>query len=165
MSTISATAVKEIREMSGAGMMDCKKALTEASGNLEKAIDILRKTGIAKARKKSGRSATNHHFLEHFLISSRFFKLSKKSKFSKNQNFRFFENVDFFEHFEESENFRFFFSTLFLKIFFDQKKNVFFSMGFFKTHLLVEENRFEAISERSQQLKTQKSHEKEMLTA
>ena len=40
MSTISATAVKELREMSGAGMMDCKKALTEASGNLEDAIEI-----------------------------------------------------------------------------------------------------------------------------
>ena len=57
MSTVSATAVKELREMSGAGMMDCKKALTEASGDLDKAIDILRKTGMAKARKKSGRSA------------------------------------------------------------------------------------------------------------
>ena len=57
MSVISASVVKELREMSGAGMMDCKKALTEASGDLEKAIDILRKTGIAKARKKSGRSA------------------------------------------------------------------------------------------------------------
>ena len=57
MATISAIAVKELREMSGAGMMDCKKALTEASGDLEKAIDILRKTGMAKARKKSGRSA------------------------------------------------------------------------------------------------------------
>ena len=57
MSTVSAKAVKELREMSGAGMMDCKKALTEASGDLEKAIDILRKTGMAKARKKSGRSA------------------------------------------------------------------------------------------------------------
>ena len=56
MSTISASTVKELREISGAGMMDCKKALTEASGDLEKAIDILRKTGIAKARKKSGRS-------------------------------------------------------------------------------------------------------------
>ena len=54
---ISASAVKELREMSGAGMMDCKKALTEASGNLEAAIDILRKTGMAKARKKSCRSA------------------------------------------------------------------------------------------------------------
>ena len=57
MSAISASAVKELREMSGAGMMDCKKALSEASGDLEKAIDILRKTGISKARKKSGRSA------------------------------------------------------------------------------------------------------------
>ena len=57
MSTISASTVKELREISGAGMMDCKKALTEASGDIEKAIDILRKTGMAKARKKSGRSA------------------------------------------------------------------------------------------------------------
>ena len=57
MSTISVSAVKELREITGAGMMDCKKALTEASGDLEKAIDILRKTGMAKARKKSGRSA------------------------------------------------------------------------------------------------------------
>ena len=56
MSAISASVVKELRDMSGAGMMDCKNALTEASGNLEKAIDILRKSGIAKARKKSGRS-------------------------------------------------------------------------------------------------------------
>ena len=57
MSTISASTVKELREISGAGMMDCKKALIEASGDIEKAIDILRKTGMAKARKKSGRSA------------------------------------------------------------------------------------------------------------
>ena len=57
MSAISASVVKELRDMSGAGMMDCKKALTEASGNLEQAIDILRKSGAAKARKKSGRSA------------------------------------------------------------------------------------------------------------
>ena len=56
MSAISATAVKELREISGAGMMDCKKALSEASGNLDKAMDILRKSGIAKAQKKSGRS-------------------------------------------------------------------------------------------------------------
>ena len=56
MSGISATAVKELRDISGAGMMDCKKALSEASGNLQKAMDILRKSGIAKAQKKSGRS-------------------------------------------------------------------------------------------------------------
>ena len=57
MSAITASVVKELRDMSGAGMMDCKKALTEASGNIEQAIDILRKSGAAKARKKSGRSA------------------------------------------------------------------------------------------------------------
>ena len=56
MAAISATAVKELREISGVGMMDCKKALSEASGNLDKAMDILRKSGIAKAQKKSGRS-------------------------------------------------------------------------------------------------------------
>ena len=56
MSAISATAVKELREISGAGMMDCKRALSEASGNLDQAMDILRKSGIAKAQKKSGRS-------------------------------------------------------------------------------------------------------------
>ncbi len=56
MSEISANAVKELRDISGAGMMDCKKALSEASGDLDKAMDILRKSGIAKAQKKSGRS-------------------------------------------------------------------------------------------------------------
>ena len=56
MSGISAMAVKELREISGAGMMDCKRALSEASGNLDKAMDILRKSGISKAQKKSGRS-------------------------------------------------------------------------------------------------------------
>ena len=56
MAEISATSVKELREISGAGMMDCKKALSEASGNIDNAMDILRKSGIAKAQKKSGRS-------------------------------------------------------------------------------------------------------------
>ena len=56
MSGISASAVKELRNISGAGMMDCKKALSEASGNLDDAMAILRKSGIAKAQKKSGRS-------------------------------------------------------------------------------------------------------------
>ena len=53
---ISASAVKELREISGAGMMDCKKALTESNGDVKKAIEILRKNGIAKAQKKVGRS-------------------------------------------------------------------------------------------------------------
>ena len=56
MSEISATAVKELREISGAGVMDCKNALSQASGNLDQAMDLLRKSGIAKAQKKSGRS-------------------------------------------------------------------------------------------------------------
>ncbi len=54
---ISAQAVKELREKTGAGMMDCKKALTQAEGDLEKAIDILREKGLASAAKKSGRVA------------------------------------------------------------------------------------------------------------
>src|SRR5690242_17637349 len=53
---ISASAVKELREKTGAGMMDCKKALVETSGDFEKAIDYLRKKGIASASKKAGRA-------------------------------------------------------------------------------------------------------------
>jgi elongation factor Ts len=52
---ISASLVKELREKTGAGMMDCKKALTETSGDFEKAVDYLRKKGIASAAKKAGR--------------------------------------------------------------------------------------------------------------
>ena len=52
---ISASKVKELRELSGAGMMDCKKALIETNGNLDEAMDFLRKSGIAKAQKKAGR--------------------------------------------------------------------------------------------------------------
>ncbi|GIM47829.1 elongation factor Ts [Collibacillus ludicampi] len=54
---ISAQQVKELREKTGAGMMDCKKALTEANGDMEKAIEILRERGLAAAAKKSGRIA------------------------------------------------------------------------------------------------------------
>ena len=55
MSSISAEKVKELRDISGAGMMDCKKALSESSGDIQKAMDFLRKSGIAKAQKKAGR--------------------------------------------------------------------------------------------------------------
>lgn len=55
---ITAAAVKELREKTGVGMMDCKKALQEADGNIEEAISVLRKKGVAKAAKKVGR-ATN----------------------------------------------------------------------------------------------------------
>nr|YP_008965811.1 translation elongation factor Ts [Porphyridium purpureum]ATJ02999.1 translation elongation factor Ts [Porphyridium purpureum]BAO23787.1 translation elongation factor Ts [Porphyridium purpureum] len=54
---ISAQSVKELREMTGAGMMDCKKALKESDGNLEQAIEALRKKGLATANKKSMRQA------------------------------------------------------------------------------------------------------------
>ena len=54
---ITAAMVKELREMSGAGMMDCKKALTEADGDMDKAVEVLREKGLAKAVKKSGRIA------------------------------------------------------------------------------------------------------------
>ena len=54
---ITAAQVKELRELTGAGMMDCKKALTECEGDTKKAIDWLREKGIAKAAKKEGRIA------------------------------------------------------------------------------------------------------------
>jgi len=55
--SISAAQVKELREMTGAGMMDCKAALAETDGDMEAAVDWLRKKGIAKADKKAGRTA------------------------------------------------------------------------------------------------------------
>ena len=54
---VSASQVKDLREKTGAGMMDCKKVLTEADGDMEKAIELLRERGIAKAAKKSDRVA------------------------------------------------------------------------------------------------------------
>ena len=54
---ISASMVKELRDRTGAGMMDCKKALQETSGDIEAAIDAMRKSGVAKAAKKAGRIA------------------------------------------------------------------------------------------------------------
>jgi elongation factor Ts len=56
--TITADLVRQLREKTGAGMMDCKKALSETSGDLEKAIESLRKAGIAKAETRSGRAAS-----------------------------------------------------------------------------------------------------------
>jgi elongation factor Ts len=56
--TITAKDVAALRARTGAGMMDCKKALEEASGDLEKAVDILRKKGITRAEKRAGRGAT-----------------------------------------------------------------------------------------------------------
>lgn len=58
MTTISAEMVKNLREKTGAGMMECKKALTESNGDFEKAIDLLRQRGLASALKKAGRTAS-----------------------------------------------------------------------------------------------------------
>lgn len=57
MAEVTASMVKELREVTGAGMMDCKKALSETNGNMEEAIEVLRKNGQAKAVKKEGRIA------------------------------------------------------------------------------------------------------------
>jgi len=58
MAEISAAMVKELREATGSGIMDCKRVLAEADGNMEKAIDLLRKKGLAKAAKRAGRSTS-----------------------------------------------------------------------------------------------------------
>lgn len=57
MTNITAAMVKELRERTGSGMMECKKALTETDGDLDAAVELMRKTGLAKADKKSGRTA------------------------------------------------------------------------------------------------------------
>ena len=58
MAEISAAMVKQLREKTGAGMMDCKSALTEVGGDMEKAIEFLRKKGLATAQKRAGRAMT-----------------------------------------------------------------------------------------------------------
>ncbi|MBO4871914.1 MAG: translation elongation factor Ts, partial [Lachnospiraceae bacterium] len=57
MAAITAALVKELREMTGAGMMDCKKALSATDGDMEKAVEFLREKGLAAAAKKAGRIA------------------------------------------------------------------------------------------------------------
>src|SRR5229473_2546375 len=57
MAEINAAAIKALREKTGAGMMECKKAITEAEGNEDRAIEILRERGLASAKKKEGRVA------------------------------------------------------------------------------------------------------------
>jgi elongation factor Ts len=64
--TITADQVKKLRDVTGAGMMECKSALTEAKGNLEEATTILRKRGLAQAAKKAGRS-TSEGLIGHYI--------------------------------------------------------------------------------------------------
>jgi len=65
---VSSKDVKELRDRTGAGMMDCKKALEECGGDIDKAVEHLRKTGAAKAEKRAGRTASEGvigHYLHH----------------------------------------------------------------------------------------------------
>src|SRR6202012_1462485 len=59
MANFSAADVKRLRDLSGAGMMDCKNALTEADGNIDEAIEVLRKKGVKDAGKRANRNAPN----------------------------------------------------------------------------------------------------------
>ena len=68
MAKISAAMVKQLREMTDAPMMECKKALVEADSDLEKAVDVLRTMGIAKAVKRAGRD-TNEGTIASYLLS------------------------------------------------------------------------------------------------
>jgi len=68
--TITADMVKQLREMTGAGMMECKKALSETAGDLQKAVDVLRTSGIAKAEKRSDRAASQGR-IESYIHDSR----------------------------------------------------------------------------------------------
>ena len=63
---ITAEMVKQLRDKTGAGMMDCKAALTEANGDMDKAVEILRKKGLASAAKRAGR-ATNNGVIGHYI--------------------------------------------------------------------------------------------------
>src|SRR5688572_317397 len=71
MAEITAAAVGKLREMTNAGLMQCKQALTEAGGDLDKAVDILRKKGIATAGSKGGREAKDGLIVQHILPGSR----------------------------------------------------------------------------------------------
>jgi elongation factor Ts len=70
MADITPAAVAKLREMTGAGLMDCKKALVEAKGDLDVAVDLLRKRGIASAAKKSSREAKDGLIVHHILPGS-----------------------------------------------------------------------------------------------
>jgi elongation factor Ts len=71
MSEISAANVGKLREMTGAGLMDCKKALTETAGNMEAAVDLLRKKGVATAAKKADRDAKDGLIAQHIAPGSK----------------------------------------------------------------------------------------------
>ena len=65
---ITAAQVKELRELTGAGMMDCKKALAETDGNMEAAVDVLRKSGAVKAESQQRVSAVQQLMIQQVLL-------------------------------------------------------------------------------------------------
>ncbi len=87
---ITAQMVKELREKTGAGMMDCKKALTETNGNMEEAIDFLREKGIAKAAKKADRiAAEGTTFIQSEGNTAIILEVNAETDFvAKNENFQ-----------------------------------------------------------------------------
>ena len=94
MAEITAAAVGKLREMTNAGLMDCKKALVEAHGDLAAAVDILRKKGVAMAAKKAGREAKEGVISQHILPGSRvgvLVEINCETDFvAKNETFRAF---------------------------------------------------------------------------
>ena len=93
---ITAGMVKELRERTGAGMMDCKKALEEASGDIEAAIEAMRKSGVAKAAKKAGRIAAEGNILIQDNAASGetvILEVNSETDFvAKDENFQSFSN-------------------------------------------------------------------------
>src|SRR5881394_1865381 len=94
MAEITAATVGKLREMTNAGLMDCKKALVEANGDLAAAVDILRKKGVASAAKKAGREAKEGVIAQHILPGSRvgvLVEINCETDFvAKNETFRVF---------------------------------------------------------------------------
>lgn len=94
MAEITAAAVGKLREMTNAGLMDCKRALTEANGDLNLAVDILRKKGVATAAKKAAREAKEGVIAQHILPGSRvgvLVEVNCETDFvAKNETFRAF---------------------------------------------------------------------------
>src|SRR5947199_859141 len=94
MAEITAANVGKLREMTNAGLMDCKKALTEANGNFDSAVDRLRKRGVASAAKKAGREANEGLIVQHIQPGSRIgilVEVNCETDFvARNENFRAF---------------------------------------------------------------------------
>ena len=94
MAEITAADVGKLREMTNAGLMDCKKALTEADGNFDSAVDLLRKRGVASAAKKAGREANEGVIVQYIQPGSRIgilVEVNCETDFvARNENFRAF---------------------------------------------------------------------------